>query len=173
MLQRTEKKAVAPDSPLRQDLAEIRTIAQEALEKTRSFSQALHPTILDDYGLERAIERHIQTFEKQTGIATAFDRDGSVPVDESRAIHIYRIVQEALTNVARHAHATEAIVRLRRIDNRIALQVEDNGKGIPDKPLSGLGLIAMKERADLLRGELSVKRNANCGTLVSLEVPLE
>ena len=173
MLTRAGKKELPADSAIRQDLAEIRNVAQEALEKTRSFSQALHPTILDDYGLERAIERHIQTFEKQTGIATVFDRDGSFQAGESRGIHMYRIVQEALTNIARHAEASEAVVRLHRRDNRIVLQIEDNGKGIPDRPAAGLGLIAMRERAELLRGSLEVKRNAPCGTLISLEAPLE
>jgi signal transduction histidine kinase len=173
MLQRAEKRGLPADSPLRADVAEIRQVAQEALEKTRSFSQALHPTILDDYGLERAIERHSQSFEKQTGIATVFDRDGSFPVAEARAIHMYRVVQEALTNVARHSQATKATVRLHRRGNSIVLQVEDDGKGMPEKPVSGLGLIAMRERAELLRGTFDVKRNGNCGTLVSLEVPLE
>lgn len=173
MLKHAEKKDIPPESPLRQDLAEVRTVAQEALEKIRSFSQALHPTILDDYGLEGAIERHVQLFEKQTGIATAFDRDGSVPLNENRAIHMYRIVQEALTNVARHAGATEAIVRLHRRDGTVSLQVEDNGKGIAEQPIAGLGLVAMRERAELLRGTVNVRKNGGCGTLVSLEVPLE
>jgi signal transduction histidine kinase len=173
MLRRAEKKGLPEDSPLRADIAEIRAVAQEALEKTRSFSQALHPTILDDYGLERAIERHLQNFEKQSGIATSFEHDEGIGVDDARAIHMYRVVQEALTNVARHARATEAKVRLRREASRLVLQVEDNGSGIPEKPVAGLGLIAMRERAELLHGSIVVKKSGKCGTLVTLEVPLE
>jgi signal transduction histidine kinase len=173
MIRRAEKKHMPPDSPLRQDLNEIRDVVQEALEKTRGFSQALHPTILDDYGLERAIERYVQTFSRQTGIDVDLQREGSAPVPDSKAIHVYRVLQEALNNVARHAKTTEAEVRLLFEPGMLRLEVEDSGIGIPDRRVNGLGLVGMRERAELMGGSITVKRAAKCGTLVTLEVPLD
>lgn len=173
MIRRMEKRHVPPDSPLHEDVTELKQVVQETLEKTRSFSQALHPTILDDYGLERAVERYVQTFEKQTGIHVKLDKEGTAPVPDADAIHIYRVLQEALNNVAKHAKASEATVRLRLTDQRLRLEVKDNGIGIAARPAGGLGLIAMRERAELLHASLAVTRATDCGTLVTLEVPIE
>jgi signal transduction histidine kinase len=173
MLRRAEKKGVPPDSPLRADISEIREVVQETIEKTRSFSQALHPTILDDYGLERAVERYVQTFSKQTGIPIELRKGDGIWVPDGKGIHVYRVLQEALNNVARHSRATGAEVRLFPDGERLRLEVEDNGVGIPEKRVNGLGLIAMNERAQLMGGSINVKRGASCGTLVILEVPLE
>jgi signal transduction histidine kinase len=172
MLRRAEKKGLPPESPLRAEMSEIREVVQEAIEKTRSFSQALHPTILDDYGLERAVERYIQTFGKQTGIPIELQKRDGIWVPDGKGIHVYRVLQEALNNVARHSQATAATVRLIPDGERLRLEVEDNGVGIPEKRVNGLGLIAMKERAELMGGSISVKRGTSCGTLVVLEVPL-
>jgi signal transduction histidine kinase len=171
MLSRADKKHLPPDSPLREDLIEIRVIAQEALEKTRSFSQALHPTILDDYGLEKAIERYLETFEKQTGLGVAYEKHGAGNMPEDQGIHVYRVLQEALTNVARHAHARHVSVRVWFKPEQFRLEVQDDGVGSNAPAGKGLGMIAMEERAELLRGRLAVVPSDN-GTLVSLEVPL-
>ena len=173
MIRRADKKNIPPDSPLRSDLNEIRDVVQETLEKTRGFSQALHPTILDDYGLERAVERYVQTFGRQTALDIDLVREGSEAVPDGTAIHVYRVLQEALNNVARHAKASEATVRLLFDSGKLRLEVEDNGVGIPAKPVNGLGLIGMRERAELMGGRVTVKRATKCGTLVVLEVPLD
>jgi signal transduction histidine kinase len=171
MLRRADKKHLPPESPLREDLAEIRGIVQETLEKTRSFSQALHPTILDDYGLEKAIERYVETFEKQTGIGVAYEKHGAGSVPEEKGIHVYRVLQEALTNVARHARASHVSVRVWFRPERFRLEVQDDGIGSGSPAGKGLGMIAMEERAELLRGRLAVVPSQN-GTLVTLEIPL-
>lgn len=177
MLGRAEKKGLPADSPLRSDVDEVREIVQSALEKTRSLSQALHPAILDDYGLEKAMDRFVPAFEKQTGISVEFSKQGSARVPDDKAIHIYRIMQEALNNVARHSRATSAWVRVRFGPGLLNLEVEDRGVGIPsnghrDSAQRGLGLIAMRERAELLHGSLSLTRPTEGGTLVTLSVPL-
>ena len=173
MLRRAQNKHLPPDSPLQQDLEELRGIVQESLEKTRSFSQALHPTILDDYGLVRALERHFESFQRQTGIEAEFECEGSCTLRENRAIHVYRIAQEALTNVAKHSGATEVRVRLRCDELRLHMEICDNGKGPGTRSESGLGLIAMRERAALLNGRFTFQAGSDCGTVISLEVPLE
>jgi signal transduction histidine kinase len=171
MLGRADKKHLPADSPLRADIAEIRGIVQETLEKTRSFSQALHPTILDDYGLEKAIERYVESFEKQTGLDVAYEKQGAGNIPGEKGIHVYRVLQEALTNVARHARATHVWVRVVFHPQHFRLEIQDDGVGSRAATGKGLGMIAMEERAELLRGRLAVVPSDN-GTLVSLEIPL-
>lgn len=173
MLARAEKKGVPPDSPLRTELGEVREVVHESLEKVRALSQALHPTVLDDYGLEKAIERFVPLFEKQTGLKVEYEKRGAGDVPEEAAIHIYRVLQEALSNVARHSKAKHASVRVRYDRDCLRLEVQDDGVGIPlEGRRAGLGLVAMRERAQLVGGRLSFNRPGNGGTLVMLEVPL-
>ena len=172
MLRRAERKHLPAESPLREDIAEVRGVVQEALEKTRSFSQALHPTILDDYGLEQAIERYVETFERQTGMEVRYEKHGEGEVADEKRIHVYRVLQEALTNVAKHSRASHVSVRLSFAGERLRLEVQDDGVGGAPAAGKGLGMVAMRERAELLRGRFAVAGNGN-GTLVTLEVPLE
>ena len=155
----------------RGDIAEVKDVVQEALEKTRSFSQALHPTILDDYGIEIALERLLPTWEKQTGIPVDYQREGTGRLPEGRGIHVYRIAQEALNNIAKHSKATLVEVRLDFDEHRLHLAIEDNGVGISLKPNKGLGLTAMRERAELMHGRISIAPGRDGGTLVETEVP--
>ena len=174
MLTRTERKALPADSPLREQLHEVRDAAQSALERVRTLSQALHPAVLDDYGLEKTIEWHLKNFERQTGIEVQYEREGELPVIKGdAAIHIYRILQEAVNNVARHSQAPKVQVRMVRDGGELRLEVEDQGVGLPAaNRQAGLGLIAMRERAELLGGRLALLRPSTGGTLVQLEVPI-
>ncbi len=172
MLGRAERRGLPPDSPFCSDLAEVRAIAQETLEKMRSLSQIFHPAMLDDHGLEKTLEWYVQHFEKQTGIVIRYEKRGMGPVaPEETAIHVDRILQEALNNVARHSGSAEAWVRLSKDGGRLRLEVEDRGVGFRPGPVSGIGLIAMRERAEILGGSMTFTRPAQGGTLVSLEVP--
>src|SRR5205823_1811292 len=140
MLGRAGKNLPA-DSIFRIELAEVREIAQSTLERLRSLSQALHPSILDDYGLEKAIEWHVAQFGKQTGIAIRYEKEGNGPmVGRQEAIHVYRILQETLNNVARHSKSQSAWVRLKIEADRLRLEVEDRGVGMMNKTGGGLGL---------------------------------
>jgi signal transduction histidine kinase len=177
LLARAERKAIPADSPLREALLEVQQITQETLEKTRTLSHALHPGILDDYGLEKAIEWYVPIFQRQTGIEVSYQKQGdgsSVP--EQAAIHVYRILQEALNNVARHSGSKTAAVRMEYGARRLALEVEDQGSGLPEPGnggFSGLGLVAMRERADLLNATLKVENGVRGGTVVRLDVPVD
>ena len=103
------KRHLPPDSPLVTDLEEVRGIAQQTLEKIRVQSRLLHPVILDDFGLEKALEWFVEQFGRQHGIDARFESRGPIGVVPPEAtIHIYRIVQEALTNVSRHSGAEDA-----------------------------------------------------------------
>ncbi len=174
MLGRVSRR-VPDDSLLRADLREIGEAAQGALDNVRGLSQSLHPSILEELGLESTIEWYLSTFERQSGVSVSYERIGDpVRVDDQTAIHVYRILQEALANVARHSGATQAQVRLRSRGRSLELEVEDRGRGFsPGASRRGLGLVAMRERAALLGGTLTVGGGADGGTHVRLIVPLK
>jgi len=170
-------KHVQEDTPLRSDLREVQEIVQSTLNNVRSLSQALHPVILDEAGLESTLDWYIPSVERQTGIVISYEKSG-VPfkVDGTAAIHIYRVLQEALNNVTRHAATRQAWVRLRFSETALELEVEDHGSGIVTqsaKPGKGIGLVAMRERAELLDGSLDLLNPKEGGTVVRLRIPRE
>ena len=173
MLGRASKQ-VPEGSPLRGDLREVSEIAQSALDSVRGRSQSLHPSILEELGLESTIDWYLSTVQKQFGIEVSYQRLGErAIVDEHTAIHVYRVLQEALANVARHSGARHAFVRLRATTDDLELEVEDHGRGIvADVSRRGLGLVAMRERAALLGGTLEFLQPPQGGTLVRLKVPI-
>jgi len=168
--------AHAPEgSTLRADLQEVREITQSTLDKVRTLSQALHPVMLDEAGLESTLDWYIPTVERQTGIAISYEKQGTpFAVDGAAGVHIYRVLQEALNNVARHAGAKQAWVRLRFLPATLELEVEDHGTGFTERPArQGIGLVAMRERSELLGGKLNFSRPSQGGTLLHLTVPKE
>jgi signal transduction histidine kinase len=162
-------------APLREELREIGEIAQSTLDKVRGLSQTLHPSILDELGLASTIEWYLSTVEKQFGIKVSYERSGTtVPIDDTTSIHVYRVLQEAVNNVARHSGSDRAWVRLRFGPGTLELEVEDHGQGLAvPGTRRGLGLVAMRERAELLGGTIVFLRPEAGGTLVRLSVPLE
>lgn len=172
MLGRVEKQA-PEGSALRRDLREVGEIAQTALDKVRGLSQSLHPSLLEDLGLESTIEWYLSTVEKQLGVRVEYEHAGPpVDLDDTAAIHVYRVLQEAINNVARHSAATHARVRLHTEPGRLTLDVEDNGSGFDARTArGGLGLVTMRERAALMGGTLDFLHARGGGTLVRLTVP--
>jgi signal transduction histidine kinase len=166
----------APEgSALRADLQEVREVTQSTLDKVRTLSQALHPVMLDEAGLESTLDWYIPTVERQTGIAISYEKQG-VPfsVEGAAGVHVYRILQEALNNVARHSGARQAWVRLRFLPATLELEVEDHGAGFTERPARpGIGLVAMRERSELMGGKIVFSRPAPGGTLMHLTVPRE
>ena len=173
------KRKLPADSPLLADLEEVRGIVQQTLERIRTESRMLHPVILDDFGLENAIQWYVEQFGRQHGIAAQYIKAGPIGVVSPEvAIHIYRIVQEALTNVSRHSGSTEAWVRLRQAEDRIELEIEDRGRGLPPEAerregWRGIGLVSMRERAELMGGEFALTPAPAGGTIVRVAVPLQ
>ena len=166
----------APEgSILRNDLHEVLNIAQETLDRVRSLSQALHPVMLDEAGLETTLDWYIPTVERQSGIAIFYEKRGA-PFDltGSAAVQVYRVVQEALNNVARHSGTKKAWVRLQFLPATLELEVEDHGVGFkPQTGKQGIGLVAMRERSELMGGEIKFSTPAAGGTLLQLTVPRE
>lgn len=172
LLSRAEKQM--PDgSAVREELREVRDIAQHTLENVRSLSQSLHPVMLDETGLESTVDWYLPMVERQTGITVHYEKSGvSFPIDGGAGIHVYRILQEALNNIVRHSGSPEAWVRLRFLANQLQLDVEDHGTGFEtQKSKPGIGLVAMRERAQLLEAVIEISQLPQHGTLVRLSVP--
>ena len=172
LLSRAEKQM--PDgSAVREELREVRDIAQHTLENVRSLSQSLHPVMLDETGFESTVDWYLPMIERQTGITVHYEKSGaSFPIDGGAGIHVYRILQEALNNIVRHSGSREAWVRLRFLANQLELDVEDHGTGFEaQKSKPGIGLVAMRERAQLLEAAIEISQRPQRGTLVRLSVP--
>lgn len=174
LLSRVEKQ-VPQGAPLREDLQEVREIAQSTLNNIRTLSQALHPVLLDEQGLESTLDWYIPTVERQTGLKLHYEKSGAAfRLDGNAGVQVYRVLQEALNNVKRHAGAQEAWVRLEFQDESVRLEVEDHGRGFaPGSGHQGIGLVGMRERAELVGGTLHVARREGGGTIVRLVVPTE
>jgi two-component system sensor histidine kinase UhpB len=150
-------------------------VAQAALDNVRGLSQALHPSILEELGLAAAVDWYVSTAERQLGVTVDYERLGvTAAVDAEVGIQVYRVLQEALSNVARHSGTKRASVKLDIRDNGLSLDVEDAGKGVDaQRAARGLGLTTMRERAELVGGRLRVERGPAGGTRVRLSVPLQ
>jgi signal transduction histidine kinase len=172
------KRRLPVDSPLVGDVEEVRGIVQQTLDRIRTESRLLHPVILDDFGLEKALEWYVEQFGRQHGLDVRFQKGGPIGVLSPEAtIHIYRIVQEALTNVSRHSGSQVAWVRIRQTDDWIELEIEDRGSGLPPEPdrkqgWQGIGVISMRERTELMGGTFSLRPAQPQGLVVSARVPL-
>jgi signal transduction histidine kinase len=150
-------------------------LIDNTLDSTRRISAELRPMILDDLGLVPALESLVEDFIERTGLHVDFKADDDLELEDARKSAVYRIVQESLTNVARHAKATSVDVRIARDDNTIAIDVRDNGMGFdPNAQRSRLsrGLLGMRERAYLLGGTLDMTSAPDKGTTLSVRIPI-
>jgi signal transduction histidine kinase len=165
------KQLEAADSP--EAVTGLRELVVATLQDVRRLAVELRPKVLDDFGLVPALERLTQAFAEQTGIAV--DLEAGLVTDRlPREVEtaIYRVVQEALTNVVKHARASRVSVLLTRDGGRIKAVIEDDGTGFEAaSDGDGIGLIGMRERVELLNGTLTVESSATSGTTVAAEVP--
>ena len=150
-------------------------LVDETIQAVRRISSELRPGILDDLGLVATIEWAGEEFEARTGTKCRLDLPREdIAIDPERATAIFRIFQETLTNVARHAEASEVKVRLAKEGGDLTLEVRDNGKGLAEERLSSgrsLGILGMRERALLLGGELAIRGAPGKGTTVRVRIP--
>ena len=156
-------------------VAEVRELVVATLQDVRRLAVELRPKVLDDFGLVPALERLTQGFAEHTGISVDLEASALTerpPVEVETAI--YRIVQESLTNVVKHAQAHSVSVVVTRGDGRIKVVIEDDGMGFEPETIgeSGIGLVGMRERIELLDGSLTVESSERSGTTVAVEVPV-
>jgi signal transduction histidine kinase len=147
----------------------------DAMKSVRTTAGELRPPVLDKLGLVAAIEWQAEEFERRSGIRCPVDsRIVESDLEPHWATAIFRIVQEALTNVLVHAHATRASIRIQRSVGSLTVSISDNGRGISDRALAtggSLGLLGMRERAAVLDGQVTVRRRKPAGTIVTVTVP--
>ena len=156
-------------------VAELRELVVSTLQDVRRLAVQLRPKALDDFGLVAALERLVQTFSESSGIDVHLEAqlgDDRIPADAETTI--YRIIQEALTNVVKHAEAHHVSILLVRRQGLVTAVVEDDGRGFEPEQVSAdrLGLDGMRERAELHDGRLTVETSATSGTTLRVEVPL-
>jgi PAS domain S-box-containing protein len=169
------RKRIESDAAAADRVTEMMALIDDTIKTVRRLSSELRPGILDDLGLVAALEWQSADFEKRTGIKTVFrSTDSDIELGEKTSTNIFRVYQESLTNVARHAQASEVLTSLALQNDSIVLTIQDNGIGFnPDdsKHRKSLGLIGMRERARMMEGELRIEPDAGKGTIVTLRVP--
>lgn len=165
-----------PDADARA-IDEARAITDSALQSARQISRLLHPPMLDDTGLAATLEWYLKGFSERTGVPIEFVHSGMEerPAPEVETC-LFRVVQEATTNIARHADATSCRVYLQRLPKSVALTVEDNGTGFQpgsskQREASGLGLLGIEERVTDARGSFRVESAPGRGTRITVELP--
>jgi len=156
-------------------LGEMLAMLDNAVASTRRIAADLRPLVLDDLGLVPALEWLVQNFRQRTGIACELAADEDLDLAEPYATSVFRMIQESLQNVAKHANAKNVSVTVERRDDELVLTVEDNGVGFrvedPRKPQS-LGLVGLRERAHLLRGDVLVDSEPGRGTRIEARIPI-
>jgi signal transduction histidine kinase len=160
-------------------LAESDTLVDQMLEQIHEMSLDLHPTMLEDLGLVPTLRWYGRRFAKRVGVDVTLDA-GDMPesMDSDLEINLYRIFQEALTNIAKHAHAKKVVIRLVLEDSTVQLSITDDGTGFnPKRPsgersgYSGIGLVGMQERVASLQGRLTIESEQGRGTCLLIFVP--
>jgi signal transduction histidine kinase len=166
--------ALAPyPGALRARVDRIRELVESSVAMVRNMALLLRPSMLDDLGLAAALEWQANQISRSTGVRINVAAE-AVPNDlpEEHKICVFRIVQEALNNVCRHARASSVEIALRAADSRISVVIRDDGRGFRAPRTGGLGLIGMQERADSLGGSLLVSSEPGQGTTIQVTLPL-
>jgi PAS domain S-box-containing protein len=171
----------ADQAGLKAECDEVLGYINEVTENVRRLSRDLSPSILEDLGLSAAIRWLVDAFTKPSNIGCSLDMmEMENLFSQEGQIILYRIIQECLTNIAKHAQATHVSIVIRKQDDRVFFRVEDNGKGFnlreafsKDPSKKGLGLASMYERTRMLRGSLDIWSQEGKGTIITLTVPLD
>lgn len=174
-IQRINRRSHDPE--LKNIVTGLLQLVQDSISTVRTISEDLRPGVLDHLGLQEALRAVLREFAERTEIPCQLllADDFSVTLTQACETAIYRICQEALTNIARHAHATKVIIELSRTSDQLTVVIEDNGRGISNPPSNskGMGLIGMVERAREFGGTLTVQPGTTGGTCLILNLPVD
>ncbi len=168
------KNGIDPsDEKLRRRVEEAKKVASGMLDRVRAFLRRLRPPAIQELGLAAALQAMVAEVESRTGLTVEYFRDARLEVlDYDQKVNLYRVIQECLSNVVKHARATSASIRIQENDGRLDIVVRDNGVGFDATTLhaggGGLGLIGMRERLALARGELRIESAPGKGTAVHI-----
>lgn len=166
----------APQPAVTEKLTDLSNLIDTTITSVRRISTELRPAILDDFGLIAAIEWQAREFERKTDVPCLLKSDfENLDLDAESTTAVFRIFQETLTNITRHAHASSVKVNLKSLGEYILMRVEDNGKGIDLNKLrnvNSLGILGMRERTRLIGGKLNIFESNKGGTIVELIFPM-
>ena len=164
---------------LERKIARTQALVQHSVQIVHRFARELRPTALDDLGLIPALHTFMKNFRQETGIHVSLSAFAAVEqVNGDKRTVLYRVAQEALTNMARHAQASRAEVEIQKVDGAICMRIKDNGKGFRQEQVlhankaKRLGLLGMRERLEMVGGKFSVASVPGKGTVVLAQVPL-
>jgi signal transduction histidine kinase len=162
--------------PLQEKIGSLSALVTTLIQSVQRISDELRPGVLEELGLVKTLKSEAREFKEHTGIPCRFETNmGSAKFDRAGSVAIFRIAQGALTNIARHANASRAMIALMKRNTDLILTVNDNGKGIAKKRVvssNSLGIIGMRERALALDGLLSLRGSKGKGTTLTVRIPL-
>jgi len=166
--------ATSSDWAIRGRVEDCIGLVQDLMAQTRSLSQVLRPSVLDDFGLSASLDALVESFNQRTGLEVTYATTWSGRLEEETETHLYRIAQEALTNIARHSGASTARVALVRDRDTLELTIEDNGRGLPGSAAqaTGVGLRSMRARAEQIGGTLVLTNGTYGGLRIVVRSPL-
>src|ERR1041384_2131118 len=166
-----KKEAAVNTKGLERSIARTQALVERSVDIVHRFARELRPTVLDDVGLIPALHTFMKHFKEETGIHVSLSAAAAVEeVNGDKRTVLYRVAQEALTNVARHAQASRAEVKIQKLEGAICLEIRDNGRGFPtDRVLHAkrgkrLGLLGMKERLEMVGGNFTIESAPGKGT---------
>jgi|GEM_PF-2793736 len=160
-----------------ESLDKFLNVIDNQIESVRNISRELRPEVLDHFGLVSAIEWQLNEFQNKSGIeGTLTSFTETIDLESNRSIAVYRIIQEALTNIIRHSEATKVAITIKQGSTDIIIEIADNGKGISEEEITNIksiGIIGMKERALIFHGEVNISGCVGEGTIVRIRVPYQ
>jgi signal transduction histidine kinase len=169
------RKLTPGQRPLQEKIRSLSALTTTLIRSVKRIASELRPGVLDELGLVKTLKSEAREFERHAGIRCRFETNmGNAKFDRSAAVAIFRIVQAALTNAARHADASRVLVALMKRKNGVILTVTDNGKGITTKLAyshNSLGIIGMRERALALGGTFTLRGSKDKGTTLTVRIP--
>lgn len=173
------KKQAGHDRSFQQQVASTQALLEQSMESVHRFARGLRPEMLDLFGPYEAIRSYVRAFAERTGItSTIHSKVDLAGLDQEQGIVLFRVVQESITNIFKHARATRIDIRFRRLPRGICMEIQDNGRSfLIDGKLGGkrgkrLGLLGMEERVRLVHGDFSIESAAGRGTKVRVQLPL-
>ncbi|MBI3876205.1 MAG: sensor histidine kinase, partial [Verrucomicrobia bacterium] len=162
---------------IRQRITDTQTLLEQTMETVHRFARELRPSMLDHLGLLPALRSYAKSFVERTRIDVRFRGNAEAEkLDSERKTVLYRVAQESLTNVAKHARASKVMMSLRKVKGQIRLEIQDNGCSFDLNQLNGnkrLGLLGMQERVRLVNGRFAINSECGKGTTVRVEIPFK
>ena len=173
------REAAGGPTGLQRKIARTQQLMETSVEKVHDFARKLRPALLDDLGLLPALHSFMKSFAKQTGVRVSLTAFAAVErLDKAKRTVLFRVAQEALTNVGRHAQASRVEVIIQKLPDEVCMEIKDDGKSFQvDRVLQGkgskhLGLLGMRERLEMVGGSFEFESAPGNGTSIAVRIPL-